>query len=236
MRDDAINIIRTDKVNNIQSFIKDFLQLTLSKLPDKKVQISNFLNEYREITQISASTADLNVLDLAGVGNDEVKHSSILAWLLDPRSRHACTTIFLRTFLESAGIELDEEVLRTSYVRTEFYGSESIIDIFIASPNQFLVYIENKTLSPEGDDQVDREYRDLQRLGDSLRIPNENRYPIFLTPSGRSPISGNPKPWHTVSYYDLDREIDDILPQINNSKVAFLIEDLIAVYRRWSRV
>ena len=137
--------------------------------------------------------------------------------------------------MAAAGVSsIPRESLEGCTVRTEFRGSSSIIDILVYKPGDFLIYIENKTVSPEGIEQVDREYRDMRQLGQAARVPDSRMFPIFLTPSGRAPISGDPSHWHSLSYTRLAREIETLLPELKGRKIAYFLEDLIHHYDGWS--
>jgi len=224
----AANDYSSDKVQQMEVFLKDFRNLSERERSDR---IDSFVSNFQEVFDASLSEASFNLFEITGVGDDEVRHSSILAWLLNPRSRHTCRTLFLRSFLKVAGIVIPEEQIRDCSVRTEFPGTESTIDILIYRLGSFIIYLENKTKSPEGDKQVDREYRDLRCVGKSVRVPENMMFPIFLTPSGRKPISGDPEPWRTISYRDLAEEFRTLLPEIKDQKTYFLVQDLIKIYQ-----
>jgi len=179
------------------------------------------------------SRRPFNVLDVTGVGADEVQHSSIIAWLLAPYESHGCGTLFLEQFLSAAGIALPGSDLSGCRVRTEFVGHEAIIDILVYRPNDFVIYIENKTFAAEQPQQVDREYRDMILLADVVRVSLDRAFAVFLTPSGRPPVSGDPKRWRTISYRQLARQFEGIQPNLGG-KVGFFVEDLVGQYDRWS--
>jgi hypothetical protein len=71
----------------------------------------------------------------------------------------------------------------------------------------------------------------MQRLGTSLSIPEERRFAIFLTPGGRSPISGDPGNWRTVSYAAVAAAFGDLLPGITSDKVRIFLLDWIETVR-----
>lgn len=193
-----------------------------------------FLERYRHHLSSITYEDRFNVLDLFNVGNDEVRHSSILAWLLTPHGSHGCGPIFLRAFLSLAGVEepfLDDLV--GCRVRTEYSGNDSIIDVLVYKPSSFVMYVENKVFAAEGPRQVDRELADMVRFGGLVRVPRDKMFPVFLTPAGRSPTSGDPAPWHCVSYVQLARELERLAPELN-AKTRYFVEDLVDQYRRWS--
>ena len=63
-------------------------------------------------------------------------------------------------------------------------GDESIVDVEIACRGHFLIHIENKIWSAEGDCQTDREWSDLQERGQELGVPEKARHGVFLTLDG----------------------------------------------------
>jgi hypothetical protein len=141
---------------------------------------------------------DFNLFQVMGVADDEVTHSKILAWLLDRRveqGSHAQGKLGFRLFIEELGTELGSESTPTirSYpdepywVRCEVSGSQSRIDIEIASRGKFIIHIENKIWSSEGPDQTHREWCDLERRAKELGIPTANVHGIFLTLDGSQP-------------------------------------------------
>ena len=224
------------RIEAIEAFLGQLRSLVEKNRAAEVECMAGFFADYKCWLANLQSTARFNVLDITGVGNDEVKHSSILAWLLAPNAAHGCGTCFLQLFLRAVGINISDEHLPDCYVRTEFSGNESIVDILVCKPGEFLVYVENKTLSAEGVNQVDREYRDMLRVGTSVRVPISNMFPVFLTPGGRPPTSGDPRPWHPLSYRTLALAFETALPMLGHRKIAFLVEDLVEQYQRWSNV
>ncbi len=189
--------------------------------------------QFGEHLASSTRPTRFNVLQVTGVRSDEVKHSSLLAWLLNPHGSHGCGTRFLQSFLAALGISLPPDDLVGCHVRTEFPGNESIIDILVYKPAAFLLYVENKVFASEGEDQVARELRDMRRLGEVVRVEPDSWFPVFLTPSGRAPRSGDPAPWYCLSYARLANDFEALLPDLEG-KIAFFIEDLVDQYRRWN--
>jgi PD-(D/E)XK nuclease superfamily protein len=96
----------------------------------------------------------------------EVKHSTFLAWLLNPRETHRLGSYCLRTFLKRVArysqnsdspsvIDLDSWDLDGATVSVEWRG----IDVFVQDDvNRFVAVFENKIDSGEHSDQL-RRYR-----------------------------------------------------------------------------
>ena len=127
-----------------------------------------------------ASADDFNLFAVIDVEGDEVRHTKILAWLLDSRiehGTHAQGNLGFRLFLKHLQKELfgDAGLPATAYVdepnywvHREVSGGEARVDIEIAARNKFLIHIENKIFSMEGDDQTHREWRDLRERAKAL--------------------------------------------------------------------
>jgi len=151
---------------------------------------------------------DFNVLEVLELTGDEKRHSMILAWLLDHDimrfGTHSQGRLGFRLFLAEIGLPLAYAEERY-WVRREVSGEDARVDIEVAARQRFLVHIEAKVWSKEGQDQTDREWDDMRRrrmeLGIPLKTgPNCVLHGLFLTPilcrsrGGRLPgyLTGSP--------------------------------------------
>jgi len=139
----------------------------------------------------------------------------------------------MQAFADLCGLDLPPAALDRYAVRTECAGMESIIDVMVFRRREFLVYVENKILAPEGEDQVDREFRDMRRRGAALGVPVERQYAVFLTPGGRAPISGDPSRWRPVSYGGLAGAFADVLPSVSSDEVRVVLRHWIETVSRF---
>src|SRR5262245_3416012 len=169
----------TDLKNRFQSMITRFSELRAkdtAKLGKTLNQVlPGFLAERKKWAEAQRRTAEeFNLLEVLKIDGDEVSHSNLLAWVLDHRiehGTHAQGDLGFQLFLEEFRRELGEQFVRqvaayarnrTYWVRSEVTGAESRVDIEIAAHGKFLIHLENKIHSQEGDDQTNREWRDLQ--------------------------------------------------------------------------
>jgi hypothetical protein len=148
-------------------------------------------DEHRRWEDAQKSTADdFNLFRVLDIEHKELIHSKLLAWLLDPRiehGNHAQGNLGFRLFLEEFQPELDptaklqiERYAHGKYrVRREVSSDESRVDIEVVESGKFIIHIENKILSLEGDVQTKREWRDLNKRAEP------NHHAIFLTLDGR---------------------------------------------------
>jgi hypothetical protein len=153
---------------------------------------------------------EFNLLQVMGVADDEVTHSRILAWMLDQRlehGTHAQGNLGFRLFIQELGPKLKPQSADISsyhnksyWVQCEVSGIEARVDIEIAAMRRFIIHIENKIGSFEGDDQTNREWRDLQRRAKELGISGLNTHAIFLTIDGSDAKNDNfvSIPWRNL--------------------------------------
>lgn len=121
---------------------------------------SAFVNN-DDLQKIEAYLARFNPIRVMGMAHMEIRHSSILAWLLSPDETHGLGDGFLKAFLGEAlrgqhdatpsALEIAQADLRDAQVRREWRS----IDIFILSPrNGWAFVIENKFFSRQHDGQL----------------------------------------------------------------------------------
>lgn len=108
------------------------------------------------------------IIDILRKGNQELFHSSVIAWLLDPKGEHGCGPGFLDAFarlVEERGESRLRAALQASPVvkiTTETTSKKSRYDIKLEIGST-LVVIENKTKSLGDDPQFDK-YKGLNTV------------------------------------------------------------------------
>ena len=191
-----------NKIGSFNGLLKEFRQASRSSKKvdeDRAKAFSTMLVDYEfamQYWQKSQETkADhFNLLEVVDLTFDEVRHSMILAWLLDARTQnfgtHAQGTLGFSLFLSE--FRLPQEYAACKYsVRREVSEDESRVDVRIESAGRFIIDIENKILSAEGIDQTNREWRDLKLRAKVLGVPESAIHAFFLSPDRREPINEN---------------------------------------------
>lgn len=133
--------------------------------------MSNGLNEFfRKIQDICAKDAALqqerlrrgeryNLLSILGLSTYELKHSAIIANLLDPQGSHGCGDAFLRAFFEVLAIPYpwarDEQITsrREVYAGPVTDSTGGRIDILVSGKSYGLI-IENKIYAEDQSKQL----------------------------------------------------------------------------------
>lgn len=131
-----------------------------------------------------------------GIHRAEIRHSAIIAWLLDPSARHGLGTRFLDSFLERAFHEAFDDTDRAR-TRCEVTRGECRADIVIDT-STWTIIIENKVDAIESPRQCDILF---ERFGNDPGA----RF-VLLTPSGTKPESASgeaAEAFASLSYRDI---------------------------------
>ncbi len=118
---------------------------------------------------------DFNPFDL--LRPNEVRLSSVLAWLLDPKGTHGQGGHFLGLFLERLDTGWQAASYDRATIRTEVVIEEGRLDITVRFGNK-IVIIENKPWATEGENQLRKYLNYLDR-----QPPNTSLL-VYLTANG----------------------------------------------------
>lgn len=169
--------------------------------------IINFIVNNDKLELIKAKLNRFNPFKILRIEDYEIRHSNVLAWLLDPNGNHNFDEKILKKFLLKVLMKPDNDEVLSNVnlvykiqnmnlmdicVYRELYN----IDLVMVSEIQGLViFIENKILSEEHSNQLSRYYSVIQD-----NFPDYTIIPIFLTLDGKETSSEN---YFRASYSDL---------------------------------
>jgi hypothetical protein len=166
-----------------QDFTKAFSNLRQNVLPllERNTQL------------VKRSSPAFDPLGLLGIAELERTHSKILADLLDPLGSHAQNDFFLKEFIEH--FQLCDSTSAREFggiqVEAEYPIRGGRLDLLIRMPSKFVIVLENKVSSSEGEEQ-------LKKYGAWLAKQSEPvKRLLYLTPKGEdsTPISEQPDRW-----------------------------------------
>jgi len=203
---------------------------------DAIAALERFVCENDELLELEQRIGRFNIFDALNIARVEIRHSSFLAWLLDPAESHGQGPLFLNAVLmdllrqESAigrrpfsPIELDGAKLRGVQVRREWRS----IDILIACDDPaFVIAIENKVDSGEHGDQLHRYRETLDKAEEFRGRPKQY---VFLTPEGDEPTHDD---WVPYSY----RDLHDVLRRVMSTNRGSLGDDVTAFLNHYLRL
>ena len=70
--------------------------------PPNPVEALRSLGAESRLTELKTLLTEFNLFDVLGVSKAEIRHSRIIAWLLDPHGSHGLGDTLLRVFLREA--------------------------------------------------------------------------------------------------------------------------------------
>lgn len=204
----------------------------------KLVQDFIFNDEVQNIlSKINDNIMDFNILEITGMGNQEIKHSNILGWLFDD-SEHNLEYQILDNFLKKV-IELNSNNNLLSYLYLsnkkrdiKIYREKDNIDLLIVDEsNKIVITIENKVYACErieGDDGGQ-----LQKYEDIINTKYNNNYQkyfIFLTIDSEEPTKEN---WLKASHQMISDVIENIIKiKEITTKTKIILESYVDLLKR----
>ena len=189
-----------DLTSSLRQFLDDFAKLQPSPVdqiiteaspPDYRL-LSNWLSSMcLPLNDVQSSAWNFDPWEVAGLGRDEVRNTSVLAWLLNPRGSHGMGSAVLQHLLSSINKQKNHfPVSEGSFcnVRTEISPNGDIsdrLDIEIDTENFYLI-IEVKIGATEGYEQLNR----YGRLAETQKAHRPWAL-IYLTPGKKEAKTGN---------------------------------------------
>lgn len=167
-------------------------------------EIHNRLIELRRICRFirEEQPKPWNLFKLFKRTSDEVTHSYILAYLLDPKRPHGLGAAFLQAFANAIGLPSDLD-FSMAEVQTEVTCGRICADIVIDVENVTIV-VENKLYSPEGTEQTHAQEKAFQS---DVQYSGRDLIFVFLTPSGQRALNTRFIP---ISYSDIATALSGI--------------------------
>jgi len=175
--------------------------------------LKEFLLDISCLDALSEWTNRFNLFEVLKLSRYEIRHSNLLAWLLDPNETHGLGTLFLEGFIQHAlpGLENEEDVFNVLLM--DFHSFNTLrewhdIDIIAVSEQEkFILCIENKFGSKEHGNQLNK-YRNTI-LGS---FPEYRKMFVFLSPDGME--SSSPEFWYSMSYSEILSIIQNVTQRI----------------------
>lgn len=195
----------------------------IKKLPEneKEKALLELMQDIHCLDVLQRWTDGINIFHVLKIARTEIRHSNMLAWLLDPNENHGLGTSFLRALItdlsksHSYGFAAEESVyydailtpkdaislLSSDLTDTRVYREWNHIDILLKLPKGIIVAIENKVDAAEstndGKSQLTK-YRDVL----NKNFEGEKILKLYLTPNGDSPSQEN-QDWKVYTYFDI---------------------------------
>jgi hypothetical protein len=151
--------------------------------------------ECADLRELERSLGRFNVFDVLKSAESELRHSNMLAWLLDPDESHGLHEFFLRRWLmlvlhEAADqerdlgldpVEVDTEPFTRVEVLREWHHIDVLVKIRLMN-EEWVIAIENKVKATQSQGQLERYRKDVERV-----FPHARKVFLFLTKSTEIP-------------------------------------------------
>ena len=198
--------------------------------------LNEFILNIDCLDELRTYTNEANIFNILRLNHFEIRHSNMLAWLLNPNENHGIGDRMLKKVLLYAtnGTDLpimkglrpvDVELMNLSDVYV-FREKENIDILIVSESNKLVLAIENKIFSKEHDNQ-------LQRYLDYLKSEYSSEYRlvlIYLTPDGLE--SSDPDNWVDMNYLFIKEQLEQIVRNYDlKDKTRLYIEDYILTIR-----
>lgn len=175
-------------------------------------ELRALVRDHRLLGRLERLAGGFNLFETLKLTHQEIRHSNVLSWLLDPDENHGLGDAFLRAWLmqvveESGTAELDVVAVHTAEFRNVAIRREwRHIDILVelsTSAGQWVIVVENKILSEQHSNQLER-YREVVEQ----EFPNARRIYILLSAGEDEPEDSAYVP---VRYETVYRAINECL-------------------------
>lgn len=205
----------------------------------EKKNLDDFLLHINELDELDEYKNKDTIFDILGSVRSELKHSNVLAWLLDANGSHGLGKDVIQKFITkiAADVASEYEIMDWSFldystqkVIREWHPNKSnSLDILITFCNEkgaidHVLAIENKINSKEGKSQTQRYSKALDEA-----FPGANTVKVFLSPYTEEPED---ETWYPMSY----STIIDIIETVDTNQMReanrILIEDYKRIIRR----
>ena len=152
-----------------------------------------------------------DLLSVIGRDRDELTHSRMLAWLLDPSGNHDLGAGLLQRLVQHVGIDgLSDEDAGRARIRREVPHPDGRADLLIYLPGARIV-IENKIDAGEQPDQCARMVRAFDTAETAF---------VFLTLHGHQPHTAGASRdrWTALSYTEVAAWLQDLTAETSSQR------------------
>lgn len=195
----------------------------------EETSIQTTLNELNELIvncpdfeKLEGLLGGFNIFQVLKFEHGEIRHSNVLAWIMDPTGSHGLGSTFLKKWLmrilhESsskrempvAPVDIDSWQFVDVEVRREWLHIDLLIVMRLADGSEFIVVIENKIRSTEGKDQL-KKYREVVEK----QFRHAKKLFIFLTKDLQEPTD---TVWEPASYDEVHTTLKECLQSRSNA-------------------
>ncbi|MBQ8984604.1 PD-(D/E)XK nuclease family protein [Candidatus Saccharibacteria bacterium] len=154
----------------------------------KKIDGLTSSSDFKKLIRLLKN--DVNVFDILRISDVEIRHSNMLAWLLDANKNHGFHDFILKSFFNEISDESGKNLDFKSFIVLREWKNIDLL--LISEKEQTLICVENKYHSGEHDNQLKRYQKTLEE-----QYPKFQKYYVYLTIDGSPASEEN---WVSLSY------------------------------------
>ena len=195
--------------------------------------LTNLLLDIDRLNELESRK--FNVFDVLKISRTEIRHSNVLAWLMDPYETHGLGHTVLSMLnahlVKYKIIPLNNaiKVLTMKYSDVVVYREWMNIDILIVSPGaKYVLCIENKIDTQDHSNQLNRYHDTIDK-----KYHDYTKTFLYLTPEGLEPNENTKEAWHCFDYETIVEILEQTLEKCSaNREVADFIASYCEILRR----
>lgn len=201
------------------------------KTDENELALKEFLLDINCLEELLPWSGKFNLFDVLKASRNEIRHSNVLAWLLDANENHEIGDTFIKRIIQDLIKDSTSQsnifrLLLLDFYSFSVYREWKNIDILMLSNDEKIaIAIENKVGSHEHDNQLKR-YKEIL----NKEYPNYEKIFIYLTPEGECPSDDD---WKILTYETIVENLEyirykaELLPD-----VKLIINNYIDTIRR----
>jgi hypothetical protein len=205
---------------------------------NEKAIINNFSENNEKLKELEEKL-DLelnkfNPFNILKISNQEIRHSNVLSWIIDPNGHHKLEDIILKKIITHIFEDTSnkenlpsnfnfQNINRLSFADAKVYREKDNIDLLVISEsNKFILLIENKIYAKESLTQ-------LKKYLDKIKIDNPGYYilPVFLTLLGEEPKGAD---YCVLEHDSILKIIYDAISNDQKNKMELEVYNFIRFY------
>lgn len=209
--------------------------------------VDRFQKKVKNIDKNLSGYLDCNVFDILRMGEHEIRHSNMLAWLLDATETHRMGNEFLSSFLNEVvevakgkGNGVCEGVVKM--VAEHDFGDMSDYKVFredehediklMSESAKTIVVIENKWNAEAGENQLTK-YRERTDAECKDYGAGWEAIYVFLTKDGERPEKDDDDHWIPISYRQIITMVLDLYGRMaEGSAQKMIVDQYLQVLKR----
>jgi hypothetical protein len=180
-----------------------------------KAALGRFLADNPELEELSAKLATFNIFRTLKIEKMEIRHSNVLAWLLNPTESHGLKDTVLRRLLSNMLLENKLDGISAADVELMLFDDIEIrrewkhIDVLVIDyTNKLAIIIENKIHAAESEKQLSRHKEAVAKEFIGFKL-----IPIFLTLCGDDVCDEDAKDYICYSHIQVLSILEKLVSQ-----------------------